>query len=50
MTWDFSKPETREAYQREVKKRMDRGLSREQAERLVAILIDYNQVKIDADR
>lgn len=40
MAWDFSKPETREVYRREVKKRMDDfGMSREQAEMLVAVLM-----------
>ena len=37
---DFSKPETQEVFRREVKKRMDDfGMSREQAEMLVAVLM-----------
>lgn len=40
MQWDFSKPETQEVYRREVKKRMDDfGMSRVQAEMLVAVLM-----------
>jgi len=37
---DFSKPETRELYEHEVRKRIDEfGMSREQAEMLVAALM-----------
>ena len=37
---DFSKPETQEVFRREVKNRMDDfGMSREQAEMLVAVLM-----------
>ena len=40
MAFDFSKPETRELYQREVQKRIDEfGMGREQAEMLVAVLM-----------
>ncbi len=40
MQHDFSKPETRELYRREVQKRVDEfGMSREQAEMLVAVLM-----------
>ena len=39
MSFDFSKPETKQLYSLEVTKRIALGLSREQAEMLVAALM-----------